>query len=98
MQLSGRRVSFEYCLFENVNDSPVQARELAHLIKGLNAHVNLIAANEICAGYRAPKRDVVLAFEAELKRLGVNATLRRSYGREIKAACGQLKSHSMQQE
>jgi 23S rRNA (adenine2503-C2)-methyltransferase len=92
VQLSGRRVSFEYCLFENVNDSLMQARELAHLIKGLNAHVNLIAANEVCAGYKAPGRAAVLAFEDELKRLGINATLRRSYGREIKGACGQLKS------
>jgi 23S rRNA (adenine2503-C2)-methyltransferase len=62
---------------------------------GLNAHVNLIAANPSradCAGYRASPRDKVLAFQGELKRLAVNATLRRSYGSEIKAACGQLKS------
>ena len=99
VELSGRRISFEYCLFQGVNDSQVQARELAHLLKGMNAHVNLIAANplEADAGYRPPPRYTVLAFESELKRLGVNATVRRSYGREIKAACGQLKSQTGEQ-
>jgi 23S rRNA (adenine2503-C2)-methyltransferase len=92
VELSGRRISFEYCLFEGVNDSLMQARELGHLLKGINAHVNLIAANESCAGYRAPSRPVIMEFETELTRLGINATLRRSYGREINAACGQLKS------
>lgn len=90
--LSGRRVSFEYCLFAGVNDSLPQARELAHLIKGINAHVNLIAANGAYASYSAPPREAVLAFEGELRRLGLNVTLRRSYGREIEAGCGQLKS------
>ena len=90
--LSGRRVSFEYCLFDGVNDSLFQARELAHFLGGLNAHVNLIAANDVGALYRMPPREKTLAFEGELRKLGINVTLRRSYGREIEAACGQLKS------
>jgi 23S rRNA (adenine2503-C2)-methyltransferase len=94
--LSGRRVTFEYCLFHGVNDSLVQARELAHLIHGLNAHVNLIAANPTAgAKFKPPARDAVLAFESELGRLGVNATLRRSYGQDIEAGCGQLKSQEL---
>ncbi len=91
---TGRRLSFEYCLFEGVNDSLEQARELAALIRGMNAHVNLIAASESRPGYHPPRREAILAFENELKRPGVNATLRRSYGREINAACGQLKSRT----
>ncbi len=91
---SGRRVSFEYCLFAGINDSLLLARELAHLLRGLNAHVNLIAANESCTGYGPPPREAVLAFENELLRLGLNATLRRSLGRDIQAACGQLKSQA----
>ncbi|MCL2150351.1 MAG: 23S rRNA (adenine(2503)-C(2))-methyltransferase RlmN [Dehalococcoidia bacterium] len=90
--LSGRRVSFEYCLFDGVNDSLLQARELAYLLRGLNAHVNLIAASDVGTSYLAPSRERILGFEVELRRLGVNVTLRRSYGREIAAGCGQLKS------
>jgi len=90
--LSGRRVSFEYCLFSGVNDSIPQAQELVRLLKGLNAHVNLIVANESNPSFKAPSRERVLAFEGELRRLSINTTLRRSYGREIEAACGQLKS------
>jgi 23S rRNA (adenine2503-C2)-methyltransferase len=94
--LSGRRVTFEYCLFHGVNDSLAQARELAHLIHGMNAHVNLIAANPTAgAKFKPPSRETVLAFEAELGRLGVNATLRRSFGPDIEAGCGQLKSRAM---
>ena len=94
IKFTGRRVSFEYCLFEGINDSLAQARELAHLIRGMNAHINLIASNESCTGYRSPPRERTLKFETELVRLGINVTLRRSYGREIKAACGQLKSEA----
>jgi 23S rRNA (adenine2503-C2)-methyltransferase len=93
VRLSGRRVSFEYCLLAGVNDSLEQARELAHLVQGMNCHVNLIAVNATDGDkFKPPAREVVLAFENELKRLGITATLRRSLGRDIDAACGQLKS------
>jgi 23S rRNA (adenine2503-C2)-methyltransferase len=96
VRLTGRRVSFEYCLFAGVNDSPAQARELAHLLHGINCHVNLIAANDTGdLRYKAPPLRVILAFENELKTLGINATLRKSYGSDINAACGQLKSMVM---
>jgi 23S rRNA (adenine2503-C2)-methyltransferase len=92
IELSGRRLSFEYCLFAGINDRLELARELAHLLRGMNAHVNLIAANACRPGYRPPSKTAVLAFEDELKRLGINVTLRRSLGRDIEASCGQLKS------
>jgi 23S rRNA (adenine2503-C2)-methyltransferase len=89
---TGRRVSFEYCIINNINDGMDQARGVARLIEGMNAHVNLIAANPSCRGYDRPTPERVIAFESELKRMGVNTTLRRSYGADIEAACGQLRS------
>jgi 23S rRNA (adenine2503-C2)-methyltransferase len=93
IKATGRRVTFEYCLFAGVNDSLPQARELAHLLQGLNCHVNLIAGNPTRGcDYQPPSKEAALAFEDELKRLHVTVTLRKSYGGDINAACGQLKS------
>ncbi len=92
-RLSGRRVTFEYALFAGVNDSVAQARTLAHLLKGLLCHVNLIPANaNPGSDFIAPAWPVVLAFQKELKRLGINATIRQSKGQGIEAGCGQLRS------
>jgi 23S rRNA (adenine2503-C2)-methyltransferase len=91
--ISGRRVTFEYALFAGINDSEKQARVLAHLLKGLLCHVNLIPANaNPGSDFIAPAWPVVLAFQKELKRLGVNATVRQSKGQGIEAGCGQLRS------
>ena len=93
IKATGRRITFEYCLFAGMNDSLQQARELAHLLAGLNCHVNLIAANPTGGcDYQPPKGDAVMAFEDELKRLRMTVTLRKSFGKDIKAGCGQLKS------
>jgi 23S rRNA (adenine2503-C2)-methyltransferase len=95
IEATGRRMTFEYCMFEGVNDSLAQARELAHLLRGMNCHVNLIAANEtLGCDYQPPKPEVVMAFEDELKRLRITVTLRKSFGRDIKGGCGQLKSRN----
>lgn len=93
IRLTGRRISFEYCLFAGINDTPEQAVELAYLLRGLNCHVNLIPAND--GGnprYLPSTQEKMKAFAGELKKLKINATVRRSYGRDILAACGQLKS------
>jgi len=88
---SGRRVTFEYCLFAGVNDSLEQARELAHLLRGLNCHVNLISSNSPPnSDWKAPSKEVVEAFRDELLNLHIVVSLRRSMGRDIGAACGQL--------
>jgi 23S rRNA (adenine2503-C2)-methyltransferase len=93
IEATGRRITFEYCLFEGVNDSIPQARQLAHLLRGLNCHVNLIAANQTPGcDWSPPKPEVIIAFENELKRLHITTTLRKSFGRGIQAGCGQLKS------
>lgn len=90
---SGRRVSFEYVLFQGVNDSLGEARSLAALLRGLNCHVNLIPANETGnRDYQPPSRPAVTAFQNELKRLHIKTTTRYSRGQDIDAGCGQLRS------
>jgi len=88
-----RRISFEYALFAGVNDSVRQACSLARLVSGINCHINLITANNTASRvYRSPKKNNVLAFEEELRSLGINCTLRESKGTDIEAGCGQLRS------
>jgi len=92
VQKTGRRVTFEYCLFAGINDSLEQARELGHLVRGLNCHINLITANHTGGcDWQPPAQEKVKEFEDELLRLHIVATRRKSMGRDIQAACGQLK-------
>ena len=94
---TGRRLSFEYILFEGINDSLAQARSLARLLAGLNCHVNLIPANKTDeAKFKPPPRRKTLAFERELRRLGIACTLRQKKGLDIEAGCGQLRSRFLQ--
>src|SRR5271165_5017070 len=86
------RLTFEYVLLGDVNDSPSHARELVDLIRGLRAKVNLIALNpgpEI--PFSTPEPDRVLAFQSVLMNSGIPTFLRRPRGRDVYAACGQLK-------
>ena len=86
------RLTFEYVLLGGVNDNVRHAREMAELIRGLRAKVNLIALNpgpEI--PFSMPTEESVLAFQGVLTRAGIPAFLRRPRGRDIYAACGQLK-------
>jgi 23S rRNA (adenine2503-C2)-methyltransferase len=90
---TGRRITFEYVLLDGVNDSPVLARDLARLLRGLDAHVNLIPMNPVAELPYAPSPpDVVQRFHDILRERGLICTVRREMGREIKAACGQLKT------
>jgi 23S rRNA (adenine2503-C2)-methyltransferase len=87
------RITIEYLLIKDKNDSPHMARQLAKLLSGLKCKVNLIAYNP--AGdkdiYRRPEEEQVLTFEKILWSKGLTATLRKSKGLDINAACGQLK-------
>src|SRR6516165_3187104 len=86
------RLTFEYVLLGGVNDDTSHARELVDLIRGLRAKVNLIALNpgpEI--SFLMPDHDCVLAFQSILTAAGIPAFIRRPRGRDIYAACGQLK-------
>lgn len=89
---TGRRVTFEYALIDGVNDSEETAAELARLLRGSGAHVNLIPVNPTAGGFGRPQRRAVLAFERALREGGVNCTVRVEKGTEISAACGQLRT------
>jgi 23S rRNA (adenine2503-C2)-methyltransferase len=90
---TGRRVTFEYTLMDGVNDTPALARELATLVGGLDAHVNLIPMNPVAGLPYAPSSwEAVEAFHAVLRERGVICTVRREMGRDIQAACGQLRA------
>lgn len=96
---TGRRVTYEYLLIRGVNDQREHALELASLLKGSLAHVNLIPLNPVAERpqYRRPSRDHVLQFQAWLEQAGITATLRREMGGEIDAACGQLRNRVARQ-
>ena len=86
------RLTFEYVLLDQVNDSVHNARELVELIRGIRAKVNLIALNPGPGiDFRTPERERVLAFQQILIGAGIPAFIRRPRGRDIYAACGQLK-------
>jgi len=86
------RLTFEYVLLEGKNDSANHAREVLELIRGIRAKVNLIALNPGPGiAFRTPAEDRVLAFQRILIAAGIPAFIRRPRGRDIYAACGQLK-------
>ncbi len=92
IEKTNRRITFEYVLINEVNDSISHARELASLLKGMLCHVNLIPMNPIPGvSMGPPPKRRALAFEEELKRHGLSVTLRVSKGADIQAGCGQLR-------
>lgn len=89
---TGRRITFEYSLVKGQNDSPDNARELASLIKGMNCHVNLIPVNPIKERtYERADNSSIESFKKVLENRQITVTVRRSMGRDIDAACGQLR-------
>ncbi len=88
---NGRSITFEYVLLDGVNDRPEHARELATLLTGHDAKVNLIPYNPFPGNrFRRSAPGVVEAFRDDLNSRGVTATVRRTRGDDIDAACGQL--------
>jgi 23S rRNA (adenine2503-C2)-methyltransferase len=88
---NGRSVTFEYVMLADVNDSPAQARALARLLKGHPAKVNLIPFNPFPGTrYRRSAPPTIQRFRDELLQRGLLATIRRTRGEDIDAACGQL--------
>ena len=87
---TGRRISFEYMVIDGVNDTEECAGLLAARLKGMNAHVNLIPVNKIDGADFTPGRNTA-KFNARLNALGQNATVRRTLGGDVNAACGQLR-------
>ncbi len=89
---TGRRVTFEYSLIRDVNDSARDAEELAALARPLSAHINLIPVNPVKErNFEQPDLTAVQAFRAKLEKHGINVSIRRVLGRDIDGACGQLR-------
>ncbi len=86
-----RRISFEYALIDGVNDSIEQAKQLKRLLHGMQSHVNIIPVNKIKEREFTSDRKSAIRFQNMLVDLGVNATIRRTLGSDIDAACGQLR-------
>jgi 23S rRNA (adenine2503-C2)-methyltransferase len=87
-----RRVSFEYTLINGKNDTPQCARQLASKLRGFIAHVNLIPVNDVEERGNVRSSDsAIIKFQDVLKSLGINATIRRTLGKDINASCGQLR-------
>ena len=93
IESAGRRVTYEYILIKDVNDSIAHADELTALIRPTFAYVNLIPYNEVTEnGYHRADNVKVRAFFDRLNKNGVNVTIRKEFGSDIDAACGQLRA------
>jgi len=89
---TGRQVTYEYVLLAGINDEPAHARELARLLKGRRAHVNLIPFNDVEGlPYRRPTAESLQAFTNVLHQSGISVKVRKRKGSQIDAACGQLR-------
>lgn len=94
---TGRRVTFEYAVIDDVNSSEADADRLANLLRGMNCHVNLIPVNKVKERSYRTARSGVEEFAKRLDKRGINATVRRTLGSDIEAACGQLRRDAAEQ-
>ncbi|WP_077533526.1 23S rRNA (adenine(2503)-C(2))-methyltransferase RlmN [Massiliimalia massiliensis] len=95
-KITRRRISFEYALMKGKNDSVKDAEQLACLLKGQLCHVNLIPVNEVQeTSFEKTERQNIYRFQKELMKRGINATVRRTLGSDINAACGQLRRENL---
>lgn len=93
IEKTSRRVTFEYILLSEINDGEKEARELVKLIKGLNAYINLIPYNQGNSNnFKRTKNENIMKFYDIIKKEKINVTVRREFGSNISAACGQLRS------
>ena len=96
VELTGRRVSFEYILLGGLNDKDIHADQLAYLMRGFQSHVNLIAYNPIAEeDFKRPSQSRVNGFRELLETKGVAVSVRASRGRDKDAACGQLRRQTI---
>ena len=94
--MSNRRLTFEYLLLKGVNDTKKNAEEIAGLLKGLNAYINLIPYNPVKEkDFETSSEENALRFYDLLKKNGVAVTLRQKKGDDIDAACGQLRANNL---
>jgi len=95
---TGRRISFEYAVISGVNDSQQDADEIYGLLKGMTAHVNLIPVNPAANRNFTATREQAQSFCDKLTAKGINATIRRTLGNDISAACGQLRRDTVSEK
>ena len=94
IEKTNRRVTFEYILLDNINDSKECAIELSNLLKGMNCYVNLIPYNETShIEYKKSSKEKIMNFYDTLKKNNINVTIRREFGSKVDAACGQLRAN-----
>ena len=95
---NNRRLTFEYILLRGVNDRPEHVRQLAKLLRGLNAYVNLIPYNAVDEkGFQGVDHDTAMVFYDALMKAGIRCTIRKEHGGDIDAACGQLRVKHLRQ-
>ncbi len=93
IDVTNRRVTFEYIMLKDVNDQVNHALELAKLLKGINCYVNLIPYNETShIEFKKTGQEQIMKFYDILKKNGIGVTIRREFGSKVKAACGQLRA------
>lgn len=98
IEKTGRRITFEYAVIDNVNSAEKDADKLADLLRGLNCHVNLIPVNQVKERNYKTAVSGVAQFAKRLEKRGINATVRRTLGSDIEAACGQLRRDAAKQQ
>ena len=92
INITGRRITFEYALINNVNDRKEDAEQLIKLLKGMLCHVNLIPMNEVKeSSFKKSSVSSIQSFQKKLEEEGIDTTIRRELGADINAACGQLR-------
>lgn len=97
-QETGRRISFEYAMIRDVNDTPCHADMLIRRLSGMGAHVNMIPLNDVEESPLKPStKESIRRFQQTLEKAGITATVRRSLGGDIDASCGQLRRKQMKQ-
>ena len=96
VEITDRRIFFEYVLLKGQNDTVQHARKLGNLLKGMMCHVNLIPVNPTEDGpYQRTDRDEAERFQIELRHFGIPSTVRIEKGIDIKAGCGQLRARAI---
>ena len=93
LEKTNRRVTFEYIMLKGINDTKELALELVNLVKNMNCYINLIPYNETnTLEYKRSSKETILKFYDILKKNKINVTIRKEFGNNINAACGQLKT------
>jgi 23S rRNA (adenine2503-C2)-methyltransferase len=96
---TNRRVTFEYILLKDINDTTSHAHQLVNLLRGINCYVNLIPYNEVLTKeYKRTLPESAQVFFNVLHQAGINVTFRTEHGDDIRAACGQLRAQTMKEK